>query len=107
MLVKIMSPKIHKPAEKKESRGNKRGFSVSASPFNGVKLELGIIFILGALLWLGAHSIIASTGAQLLIFFGFGLLSALWLVARTRVVLHQHEACEVTEQNGLKCEKMS
>jgi len=97
-----MSPVIHKPAEKKALHGNARKLAVPASPFNGVKLELGIILILGALLWLGADSITAGTEAQLLMFLGFGLLSTLWLVVRTRAVLRQHEAHDTygtTEQN--------
>ena len=87
-----MNSVIHKPAEI-----NARGPTVSASPFNGVKLELGIALVLGALLWLGADSITASTEAQLLIFLGFGLLSTLWLVTRTRAVLRRYEAHETTD----------
>ncbi len=97
-----MSPVIRKPANKKALHVNVRGFAVSASPFNGVKLELGIALVLGALLWLGAESITASTEAQLLILLGFGLLSTLWLVARTRAVLRRYEAhdtYETTEQD--------
>jgi hypothetical protein len=68
------------------------GFGVAASPFNRVKIELGICFILGALLWLGADSITASEGAQLLMLLGYGLLATAWLVLRTRAVLRRCEA---------------
>ena len=69
-----------------------KGFGVTASPFNGVKLELGLCLMLGALLWLGADSITANEGAQLLMLLIYSLLAAIWLVLRTRVVLQR---CEV------------
>lgn len=69
-----------------------KGFGVAASPFNGVKLELGVCVILGVLLWLGADSITADEGAQLLILLAYGLLAMGWLVLRTRAVLRRCEA---------------
>ncbi|NOX92684.1 MAG: hypothetical protein GXP18_09635 [Gammaproteobacteria bacterium] len=69
-----------------------RGFGVAASPFNGVKLELGICIILGMLLWLGADSITANEGTQLLILLMYSLSGTIWLVMRTRAVLHRCEA---------------
>jgi len=71
-----------------------RGFGVAASPFNGVKLELGICIILGILLWLGADFITTNKDTQLLILLAFSLLGTTWLVVRTRAVLRR---C-VTEQ---------
>jgi hypothetical protein len=68
------------------------GFGVVASPFNGVKIELGICIILGAILWLGADSITANEGAQLLMLLSYGLLATGWLVLRTRAVLRRCEA---------------
>ncbi len=68
-----------------------KGFGVAASPFNGVKLELGICIILGMLLWLGAESIIADEGTQLLMLLAYSLSSAIWLVLRTRAVLRRYE----------------
>jgi hypothetical protein len=68
------------------------GFGVAASPFNGIKIELGICIILGALLWLGAESITADEGTQLLMLLGYGLLATCWLVLRTRAVLRRCEA---------------
>ncbi len=70
----------------------RKGFSVAASPFNGIKLELGICVILGAVLWLGADFITASDGTQLLMLLAYGLLAAIWLVLRTRAVLRGCEA---------------
>jgi hypothetical protein len=78
----------------------KKGFGVAASPFNGVKLELGFALILGAVLWLAADSITADVGAQLLLLFGYGMISMIWLVLRTRRVLRElqvaahHGDCE-------------
>lgn len=68
--------------------GNK-GFGVAASPFNGVKLELGIILVLGLLLWLAADSITADRDAQLFLLGSFSIAGMLWLVQRTRRVLRQ------------------
>ena len=68
-----------------------KGFGVAASPFNGVKLELGVCIVLGMLLWLGAEFIIADEGTQLLILLTYSLSSAIWLVLRTRAVLRGYE----------------
>jgi hypothetical protein len=70
----------------------KKGFGVAASPFNGIKLELGICFILGLLLWLGAEFITADEGAQLMILLAYSLLATTWLVLRTRMILRRCEA---------------
>ena len=68
---------------------SKKGFGVAASPFNGVKIELGIVLILGFVLWLAADSITASITAQLLVLVSYGLIGAFWLVIRTRRVAQQ------------------
>jgi len=78
------------PAADAASRST--GFGVAASPFNGIKLELGICVILGLLFWLGADSITADAGAQLLMLLTYSLLTATWLVLRTRAVLRRCEA---------------
>jgi len=69
-----------------------QGFGVAASPFNGVKLELGICIILGTLVWLGADSITADEDAQLLVLLAYSVLGTIWLVMRTRAVLRRCEA---------------
>lgn len=71
---------------------NSKGFGVEASPFNGVKLQLGIILVLGLLLWLAADSITADADAQLGLLVGYGILGMLYLIYRTRQVLRQHTA---------------
>jgi len=73
-----------------DNNTNDKGFGVAASPFNRVKLELGVIFALGLLLWLAADSITASLAEQLLLLGGYGLLGMLWLVWRTRRLLARH-----------------
>jgi len=62
------------------------GFGVHASPFNGVKLELAIILILGALFWLVLDSITNNEITQIGLLLLFGVLGAAWLVIRTRIL---------------------
>ncbi len=64
-----------------------QGFGVAASPFNGVKIELGLSILFGALLWLAADSITADETTQWLVLLGYALISMCWLVLRTRAVL--------------------
>ncbi len=70
---------------------SKKGFGVAASPFNGIKIELGIAISIGFVLWLAADSITASIATQLLLLVGYGLFSAGWLVYRTRRIVQQIE----------------
>ena len=79
---------------------SKKGFGVAASPFNGVKIELGIVLILGIVLWLAADSITASITAQLLLLVSYGLIGAFWLVFRTRRVLQRLKVQQWGEQNN-------
>jgi hypothetical protein len=81
---------------------SKKGFGVAASPFNGVKMELGFALFLGFLLWLAADSITASIATQLLLLVSYGLISAGWLVIRTRRVLQQWRVQQWNEQNNQK-----
>ena len=83
--------KNQRPQQRANLQTSKPGFGVTASPFNHVKLELGIALLLGIVLWLVADSITASVGAQLLLLVSYGLLSAGWIVLRTRSVLQQNE----------------
>ena len=79
----------HSDQEPSPLTPSKKGFGVAASPFNGVKIELGIVLILGIVLWLAADSITASITAQLLLLVAYGLMGAFWLVYRTRRVVQQ------------------
>jgi hypothetical protein len=85
-----------------QSRRRARGFGVAASPFNGIKLELGLCAMLGVLLWLGADSITADEGEQLLLLLAFSLLATAWLVLRTRAVLRRWVAEEAVRESDEK-----
>ena len=67
----------------------RKGFGVAASPFNGVKIELGFVLIFGFILWLAADSITASITTQLLLLTGYGFIGAFWLVIRTQRIIQQ------------------
>lgn len=75
---------------------NKKGFTVNASPLNPVKLELGVIIILGTTLLLLIGHITTSRGWQLLLLGGFGCIAMLWLIVRARRVVRSLEI----EKNG-------
>ena len=79
-----------------------KGFGVAASPFNGVKLELGICIVLGVLGWLGADSITANEDTQLLVLLAYSLLGTIWLVVRTRRVLRRCEEAEQTNSSQVR-----
>ena len=72
-----------------ETSPKQRGFGVAASPFNGIKIELGFAILFGAILWLAADSITANEAAQWLMLLVYALCSAAWLVLRTRAVLRR------------------
>jgi len=79
----------HPSESKTDTEPKSRGFGVAASPFNGVKIELGFAILLGAILWLAADSITGDEATQWLLLLAYGLLSMFWLVLRTRAVLHR------------------
>jgi hypothetical protein len=70
-------------------------FAVAASPFNGVKLELGIVLALGLVVVLGVTVATISTAAQIIVLLSYGLGAMIWLVARTRRILRRQ-----TERHG-------
>lgn len=82
-------PSMLEPETNSIPTAKSRGFGVAASPFNGVKIELGFAIVLGAILWLAADSITANEVAQWLILLVYGLSSMVWLVFRTRAVLQR------------------
>ena len=84
-------------SEKTAATRQPKGVGVAASPFNGIKLELGLCLVLGAMLWLGADSITANEGTQLLMLLIYSLLAAIWLVLRTRLILRRCEVERPTE----------
>ena len=65
-------------------------FAVVASPFNVVKLTLGVMILVGALLALVAGRLAASPVIQVALLGSYGVLAALWLIAKTRQVAQAH-----------------
>jgi hypothetical protein len=62
----------------------RRGFTVAASPFNGVKLDLALIVIVGMVVWLIHDRVIENGFGQLLFLAGYGLCAMIWIVLKTR-----------------------
>jgi len=66
-----------------QSRG---GFTVASSPFNSVKVELGVILVLAVVLFLWHERLSQDADVQMGMLAGFGVLSALWLVVRVKKI---------------------
>ncbi len=64
----------------------RKGFTVAASPFNAVKLDLAVIVILGLLLALIHDRLVEHPLGQLILLAVFGLASMLWIIFRSRRV---------------------
>ncbi len=60
---------------------------MAASPFNVVKLALGVIIVVGALLLLVTGKLTASLATQVLLLGSYGVIAALWLIVKTRQVM--------------------
>jgi hypothetical protein len=65
----------------------RKGFGVDASPFNGVKLELAIILVLGIVLGLLVDSITADAGLQIALLAAYGIIAGGWIFLRTRLLM--------------------
>lgn len=63
--------------------------TVAASPFNGVKLELGLIFVVAVVYLLVIDRLVNSPLHQLLWLTAYGLGASAWLVFRIRRILRQ------------------
>lgn len=64
-----------------------RGFTVAPSPFNSVKLELGVILVAAIVLGVGIDRLISDPLLQMVALGGAGVVAALWLFWRTRMVV--------------------
>ena len=64
-----------------------KGMTVAPSPLNEIKLDLGIILMVGFLLLLLQGRILDSLSLQLLLLASYGLLGLIWIVVRTRRVI--------------------
>jgi len=67
-----------------------RYVTVAPSPLNAVKLDLGIILVLSALVWVLITQLVTNELVQFLLLFSFGLLATCWIVIRTRRVIKAH-----------------
>jgi len=67
-----------------------KSFGVSPSPFNAIKLELGIVIVVGALLLIGVDSITDDILIQIGLLFVAGVSAMVWIIWRTHNVLKRH-----------------
>lgn len=75
---------------KKASVAQKRkGFTVSASPFNAVKLDLVVVLIVGVVLVLLLERLFNTPLWQFALIAGYGLVAALWLLIRVKGIERQ------------------
>lgn len=77
------------PQEKKQASvpQKRRGFTVAASPFNGIKLDLALILILGVVAFLVQERVFSDNSAGgLALLIAYGLWSAIWIVFRVNRV---------------------
>ena len=82
------------PADRQRSE-TRAGFQVAASPLNAVKLELAIIVVMAILLLLLVNALSTEFLTQVAILSTFSMLSAIWLVVRTRRLIKKYN-----EQTG-------
>lgn len=61
-----------------------QGFSVAASPFNAVKLELAVIIVLVILIWVLLEAVTENILTQLIVLAVYSSFAALWLISRIR-----------------------
>ena len=80
------------PANQEKNELPKSTFSVAASPFNPVKLELVIMLITGFVLWLVLDSITDNDLTHVAILFLYGVSAAAWLSLRIRKLSRQNGA---------------
>lgn len=64
-----------------------KGLTVAPSPLNEVKLDLGIILVVGGLLLLIQGRIIDDLALQFLLLLSYGLLGMTWIIVRVRRVM--------------------
>jgi hypothetical protein len=64
-----------------------RHFAVAASPFNLVKLELGILLVVAVVWAVLVSTFVEAAGTQLLLFVTYGIVAMGWLIGRTSRVL--------------------
>lgn len=65
----------------------RKGFAVAASPLNEVKLDLGVILVVGLVLLLVQGRALDSLPLQLLLLLSYGVLGMIWIIVRARRVV--------------------
>ena len=65
----------------------RQGLTVAPSPFNDVKLDLGVILTVGIVLLLVQERVLDSLLSQLLLLASYSLLGMIWIVVRTRRIM--------------------
>ncbi len=89
------TPNDHDPIKGKKHFMRRGGFSpkghfaVSASPFNGVKLELALVLIVGLILWLVSEQLFPHRMEAFFMLIGYSLLAAGWIILRVRNIVKQ------------------
>ncbi len=78
------------PTKQENNKPPKSAFSVAASPFNPVKLELVVLLIIGFVLWLVLNSITDSDLTHVAILFLYSVSGAAWLSLRIRKLLQKN-----------------
>ncbi len=73
----------------KEKKGvsvtqSKGGFTVAPSPFNPVKLDLGVILVFAVVLGFTHGYVSDDPWVQLALLAGYGFFAMLWLIVRVR-----------------------
>ena len=63
---------------------NKKGFTINASPLNPVKLDLGLVLIIGFMLLMLNEKLSDSRAVQFAILGGYGIVAMVYLIWRTR-----------------------
>ena len=75
----------------------RRGFTVQASPFNAVKLDLALILFVGVVLVFVHSRLVSNQLGQLGLLAAYGIVAMCWLIFRTRRVIKQLDQVEHVE----------
>lgn len=76
-------------AKDADSVAARRGLTVAPSPLNDVKLDLGVILVVGLVLLLVQGRALDSLFLQLLLLLSYGVLGMIWIIIRTRRVMNK------------------
>jgi hypothetical protein len=77
----------------------RRSFTVKASPFNAVKLDVALIVIIGVMLVLVHGRLVQNSLGQLALLAGYGVAAMVWIVVRTRRVSRRLTGTEAQQRD--------